>query len=210
MKKLMLIVLLVFVYCSDNKSTPPVSERPGGDKPTPVELLENRFSEKIDSVLPAAKMFTAANGYDESLFFFADLSMHSGVERFAVVSMDRDSVMHKGLVAHGVGGNEWAQHARYSNVPNSLCSSVGRYRIGQKYNGMFGKSYKLHGLDKTNSKAFERFIVLHGYECVPDERPYPQYLCNSKGCPMVSNGFMDVLSNYIDKSKKPVLLWIIG
>ena len=106
--------------------------------------------------------------------------------------------------------NTGHKKAVFSNTPNSLCSSLGKYKIGVKYNGRFGKAYKLHGLENTNNKAYERYIVLHGYDCVPDETLYPEYLCNSEGCPMVSYKFLDTLSGYIDNSKKPILLWIVG
>lgn len=210
MKKLLLIGFVVFMCCNDNKKSRAASSASDPSGSSSLTVLQTTFKHRLDSLLPAVKSFVASNGYNEKLFFFADLSLHSGVERFAVVDLVSDSIRRSGLVAHGVGGTEWAKDARFSNTPNSLCSSVGKYKIGAKYNGMFGKSYKLYGLDKTNNKAFERYIVLHGYECVPDERTYPQYLCNSKGCPMVSHAFLNVLSNYIDASAKPILLWIIG
>jgi len=175
-----------------------------------VADLKERFHQRIDSLIPIAKEFTKLNRYNQQTVFMVDLSMHSWLERFAVVDLKSNSVIHKGLVAHGAGGKYWSKKAVFSNVPNSLCSSPGKYKIGAKYNGRFGTAYKLHGLDDTNSKAFERFIVLHGYDCVPDDSLYPEYLCNSEGCPMVSYKFLDVLSTYIDKSTKPVLLWIIG
>ncbi len=173
-------------------------------------VLKRSFEQRIDSLLPLAKQFTRAHRYNQEFVFIADLSLHSGIERFVIVDLKADSIIHNGLVAHGAGGKYWSKEAVFSNVPNSLCSSPGKYKVGARYNGRFGKAYKLHGLDETNSRAFERFIVLHGYDCVPDATVYPEYLCNSEGCPMVSYDFLDVLSGYIDKSEKPILLWIVG
>lgn len=65
-------------------------------------------------------------------------------------------------------------------------------------------------LDSSNSNAFQRTIVLHAYDCVPDEEVYPQPICNSLGCPMVSYKFLEELTSIIAKSRTPILLWIFN
>ncbi len=52
------------------------------------------------------------------------------------------------------------------------------------YVGTFGKSYRLKGLDKTNSNALKRAIVLHSYDCIPDTETR-NLACLSLGCPDV-------------------------
>jgi hypothetical protein len=94
-------------------------------------------------------------------------------------------------------------------VPNSYSSSVGKYKIGAMYKGRFGDAFKLHGLESTNNKAFQRFVVLHAYHCVPDAPLYPDYLCNSLGCPMISYAFLKRIKKTITASEKPMLLWIL-
>jgi hypothetical protein len=84
---------------------------------------------------------------------------------------------------------------------------LGKYKVGYSYNGRFGLAYKLYGLDKTNDKAFERFVVLHSHDCVP-ETEVKDDICQSDGCPTVSPGFLQYLKPIINASKKPVLLWI--
>ena len=117
-------------------------------------------------------------------------------------------VVSKALVAHGSGSEtDYVDSLKFSNVPNSYCTSLGKYKIGASYIGSFGKSYKLHGLEATNNKAFERFVVLHRYSCVPDaEQSYP--ICNSLGCPMVSENYFLQLDKFILKSNKPILMEI--
>ncbi|WP_153797693.1 murein L,D-transpeptidase catalytic domain-containing protein [Foetidibacter luteolus] len=177
---------------------------------SPIAHQTKAFENIIDSLLLPAATFVKQKGFNEDIVFIADLSVHSGLPRFAVVSLKQKSILHKGLVAHGCGSKLYATTASFSNTPNSYCSSLGKYKVGGKYTGRFSKSYKLHGLEKTNSNALKRFVVLHAYDCVPDEATYPLYLCNSQGCPMVSYAFLTTLSGYIDASKKPVLLWIVG
>ena len=100
--------------------------------------------------------------------------------RFFIYDFEQDSISHKGLVAHG-SGSEIGDSLVFSNIPESYQSSIGNYRIGAKYSGNFGESYKLHGLDKTNNNAYKRYIVVHPYSCVPDEeQEFP--ICLSLGC----------------------------
>jgi len=87
------------------------------------------------------------------------------------------------------------------------CTSLGKYRIGNSYYGKFGLAFKLYGLDKTNSNAFNRFIVLHAHDCMPDTEVADE-VCQSNGCPMVSPHFLKKLEPIIKSAKRPVLLWI--
>ncbi len=137
-----------------------------------------------------------------------DMSVGSGKNRFFVYDLDKDSVILAGLVAHGSCDAGFQLAPGFSNTPNSGCSSLGKYKIGNHYKGKFGLAYKLHGLDSLNSHAYERNIVLHSYGCVPEQETDPIPICNSRGCPMVSPGFLNQLALIIDRSKKPLLLWI--
>jgi len=154
------------------------------------------------------KSFAEKNRYATDLAFLIDMSLPSGKKRFFVYDLQADTVLHSGLVAHGSCNERFLESSRFSNTVNSGCTSIGRYKVGYSYNGNFGKAYKLFGLDSTNNKAFERFVVLHAYTCVPDEESYPQPICNSLGCPMVSYAFLNILEDIIDKAGRPILLWI--
>jgi L,D-transpeptidase catalytic domain len=137
-----------------------------------------------------------------------DMQISSGKNRFFVYDMDNNSVAAAGLVAHGDGSDNGSGKLSFSNTPNSHCTSLGKYRIGSSYNGTFGLAYKLYGLDKSNSKAFDRFVVLHAHSCVPDAEVAPARICLSQGCPTVSPVFLRKLRSFIDGSEQPILLWI--
>jgi hypothetical protein len=155
-----------------------------------------------------AVQFAETNGYSTDHLFLIDMRIASGKNRFFVYNPKCDSVELSGLVAHGNCNSHFLEDARFSNTPNCGCSSVGKYKVGPAYRGEFGKSYRLYGLDSSNSNAFKRGIVLHGFDPVPDHEIYPQPLCNSFGCPMVNRSFLDKVSAIIDRSPKPILLWI--
>ena len=176
----------------------------------PVEVNKDSLQEvRIQSKAEAAKSYLKAHSnFNQRYAILIDMHMNSGKKRLFVYDLDSMKVVSSGLVAHGSGSNtEYRDSLVFSNVPNSYCTSIGKYKIGASYIGNFGKSYKLHGLDATNNKAFERLVVLHRYSCVPDiEQPYE--ICNSLGCPMVSENYFLELDKYIAASSKPLLLEI--
>ncbi|MBE8727467.1 murein L,D-transpeptidase catalytic domain-containing protein [Flavobacterium hungaricum] len=165
------------------------------------------YEEKLKTEVTKMRSFLGkSTHYNSDVALFLDMRLDSGKNRFFVYDLKNNKIVHKGLVGHGSGSETGIRgELKFSNVKNSNCSSLGRYSIGGSYVGTFGKAYKLHGLDQTNSNAFDRNIVLHKYEDIPDEeQPYP--ICNSLGCPMVNEKFFSVLEKTIDTSKKKIIL----
>jgi hypothetical protein len=152
--------------------------------------------------------YASQNGYSTKYCFLIDMSLASGRNRFFVYDLEKRSVVYSGLVAHGCCNERFISQPIFSNTSGSGCSSLGKYKIGALYRGQWGKSYRLYGLDKSNSNAYRRAVVIHGHGSVEDKEIYPRVLINSFGCPMVSYRFLDKLSSIIEHSKKPILLWI--
>lgn len=167
----------------------------------------NGNSSRLKDVKQSLSLYTKKNGFNSSYAFVVDMKEHSGNKRFYVYDLQKDSVLSSGLVTHGYGNNS-QQSVQFSNVIGSNCSSLGHYKIGNAYYGRFGLAFKLYGLDKTNSNALNRFVVLHSHPCVPDDEVYPSNICMSQGCPTVSPAYLQILKNYIEQSSKPVLLYI--
>lgn len=155
-----------------------------------------------------AKKFVVQQGFSRTHCFLLDMRIHSGMKRFFIYNLKRDSVEMAGLVTHGSGSQADSEELVFSNQSNSYCTSLGRYKVGKSYIGSFGMAYKLHGLDESNNNAFNRCVVLHGHDCVPNGDVYPAGICLSLGCPTVSPAFLTRLQQYIDSSKRPLMLWI--
>ena len=176
--------------------------------------ISNRLGEteilKLSGKVIELKKMALEKEFNTQFAFLVDMSLHSGKNRFFVYDISKDSIVKTSLVAHGSGNDGFSLHPRFSNQEESSCTALGKYRVGKSYPGRFGTAYKLHGLDSTNSNAFNRNIVLHSYSCVPEQETYPYPICNSRGCPMVSPAFLKQLQTIIDKSKQPVLLWIFN
>lgn len=154
------------------------------------------------------KNYLAVNQVSNDHCFLLDMRIPSGQNRFFVYNLKKDSVEIAGLVTHGSGLKNITGTPVFSNTPNSNCTSLGKYKIGKMYYGKFGLAYKLYGLDETNSRAFDRFVVMHAHECVPNSEVYPLAICESWGCPTVSPAFLQQLKACIERSSKPILLWI--
>lgn len=155
-----------------------------------------------------AKNYVNEHGFSRNYCFLIDMRVPSGLKRFFVYNLKKDSVELAGLVTHGSGSQADSDELVFSNKSNSYCTSLGRYKIGKSYTGTFGLAYKLYGLDETNDNAFNRCVVLHGHECVPGGEVYPSGICLSLGCPTVSPPFLVMLQEYLDQSRSPVMLWI--
>lgn len=151
--------------------------------------------------------FINENDFNADYCFLMDMSLPSNKKRFFIYDLVGDSVLERGMAAHGSCNKEFLKDAVFSNKPKGGCSSVGKYKVGPKYKGKYGESYLLYGLEESNSNAFSRNIVIHGFKHVPDnETKYP--IGNSLGCPMVSINFLKKIAESVEKSNKPILLWI--
>ncbi len=163
--------------------------------------------ERINSQLNVVKaMVYAGPQYNTKIAFLVDMRIKSGKNRFFVYDLVNNKILDQGLVAHGSGSETGIRgELKFSNTPNSNCTALGRYSVEKCYNGIFGKAYRLNGLDDSNNNALKRAIVLHSYSAVPlDEQDY--YISNSHGCPMVNEEFFKRIEKIIDNSKSKIIL----
>ena len=146
-------------------------------------------------VAPAAidpKLFSKAKAALDSRRWIAhrdvigivDFSSPSADPRFHLVDLLGGSVeSHR--VAHGRGSDP--DHSgyveRFSNDFGSYASSNGAYVTGETYDGKYGTSMKVSGLDWTNNNAESRAIVIHNAWYAEDEvaRDFGK-LGRSEGC----------------------------
>jgi L,D-transpeptidase catalytic domain len=198
------ILFMVCVNCSHKQETK-AAAKPTSAKLTPAVSEETK---RLQTYAAQLHTYAKQKKFQNEFAFLIDMKKASGSNRFFVYSFVKNKIIKQGLVTHGNCGEEFLTETRYGNTVGCNCTSLGKYKIGNKYYGRFGLAYKLHGLESTNNKAFERFVVLHAHSCVPDDEVNPYPICQSNGCPTVSPNFLETLATYIDKSKKPVLLWI--
>jgi hypothetical protein len=114
----------------------------------------------------------------------ADFSKPSSEPRFHVVDLASGAV-ESHLVAHGRGSDP--DHSgfleRFSNDFGSYATSSGTYTTGDYYQGKYGLSMKVRGLDWSNNNAESRAIVIHNaWYAEPDMIDLHGKLGRSEGC----------------------------
>ena len=92
----------------------------------------------------------------------ADFGLHSAKPRFHFVNLERAEVQSY-HVSHGMGSDP--QHdgwlKQFSNTEGSNATSRGAYVTWEWYQGRYGTSVRLGGLDHSNEAALRRYIVMH-------------------------------------------------
>ena len=175
--------------------------------PKTVERLKQKSKEAIT--------FCKASGYNTEFCILIDMNIHSGKKRAFLWDLKKDSILATGMCAHGCGTNPWGETTtkekpKFSNTPDSHCTSIGKFKIGKRGYSNWGinVNYLLHGLESTNTNALKREIVLHSWDDVPEREVYPNGTPEGWGCPAVANGFMKIVDPKLKESEKPVLLWM--
>ena len=168
---------------------------------------------RLKSKAKLAKVYCEKNNLNLDVCILVDMQIHSGKKRFFLWDFKGDSILKSGMCSHGTCDNladyDPYKAPQFSNTPESHCSSLGKYKLGNRGYSTFGihVNYKLHGLEKTNSNAYKRHIVFHSWE-IDDNEIYPNEIAESWGCPAVSNNFMKEMDAVLKTKEKPLLFWI--
>jgi hypothetical protein len=196
-----IIIYLSFASCQGVQVIQTYDER------AEIDRLKMKASEAIT--------FCKQKSFNQDLCILIDMSLHSGRERFLIWDFKNDTVMHSFPVSHGCCNSLWSatftkSSPSFSNLEGSHCSSLGKYKIGERGVSSWGikVKYLLHGLDASNKNALSRQIVFHSWEEVPDHEVYPDGTPEGWGCPAISNSNMRVVDGLLRTAKEPVLMWI--
>lgn len=140
----------------------------------------------------------------EDVITIIDFTKSSVKERFFVIDLKNKKILFSTYVMHGKNSGE-SIPKEFSNVVNSFKSSPGFYKTENTYNGEYGYSLRLNGLEKgINDKAKERAIVVHGSDYAKP-KPGAKKLDRSLGCPAIPK---DVSDKVINEIKNGRLLYI--
>jgi hypothetical protein len=210
-KRYFFIILLFIGACSLQESPKSALEAAGSEIVVPESDFDStRLKKIVPEQLKSLKAFIKSKNstYSNQKAILIDMKIPSKYFRLFVVDLKTEQIISRGLCSHGSGSEiSGTDSLQFSNTPNSYMTSLGMYKVGSAYQGNFGKSYRLIGLEKSNDKAVARAIVLHRYSCVPDEEQfYP--ICNSLGCAMLSENYFEELIPLIDSESKPMILKI--
>jgi hypothetical protein len=200
----LLIISIIFILSS---STPPVATCQASEAGTKEPAVA--FEQYVQSLYETIGL--KKRGLDLDLFRYAligyfnlkkkdaipkegiisiiDFRKSCNESRFYVIDLTRQKVLYQTLVAHGRhSGDIYTRY--FSNKPGSLQSSLGFFVTGDTYNGEYGYSLYLYGMDEGfNDKAKARGIVIHGAHYV-DRSIIKKYgkIGRSQGCPALPAG----------------------
>jgi hypothetical protein len=122
--------------------------------------------------------------YARDAIGIADFSQPSSQPRFHLVDLQNGTV-ESHLVCHGRGSDP--EHSgylqRFSNDFGSYATSSGTYVTDDYYQGKYGLSLRVRGLDWSNNNAESRAIVIHNaWYAEPDMLQIHGQLGRSEGC----------------------------
>lgn len=178
-----------------------------------INWFERNYGNDID--FQSLKEYSNKHGLSENYAVVVDFSKSSGRHRFFVCDLKQQQVVSSSLCAHGAGKGSTIFNPVFSNDVGSNCSSLGHYKItGRHRMSSTGlPSFRLKGLDSSNSNAMKRGILIHSAKLISNYRLgiYPFYLPLDKrissGCFAVDIDMMDIVGDLVEKEKKPILLF---
>ena len=146
--------------------------------------------------------------YDK--FAVVDYGLHSSIKRLFILDVASRTVTSSHHMAHGSGSSDPRDPGKaitFSNRFNSHCSSLGAVSTGGVYYGKYGRSLRLHGLEKgLNDNIYMRTIVLHKSDYVTDRYIKVTGRCGqSWGCLAVDQVVKDGI---IDQLKDGCFIWL--
>ena len=198
-----ILALLVLFGCDKMESKKTEASRPVISQARTISKAEEAHS------------FCRSKNYNTDFCILIDMSLHSGINRLVVWDFKKKSIAQSCLVSHGCCGNPWSmdfsrEKAGFSNIDGSHCTSLGKFRIGDRGYSQWGVNvkYVLHGLESSNRNALKRAIVFHSWHAISDKEVYPDGCPEGWGCPAISNYNFKMIDPLIKSSSRPVLMWI--
>jgi hypothetical protein len=129
----------------------------------PTEVLPNpAYDRKVLEIAARERDRAGAALWRRDVVGVADFARPSTLPRLHFANLE-DGTLRSFYVTHGRGSDRehdgWLK--QFSNVHGSEATSRGAYLTAEWYNGKYGTSIRLLGLDPDNATALERAIVMH-------------------------------------------------
>ena len=165
---------------------------------------------KIDySIFQKAYLgYVQISNKNPGVLIIIDYTKPSNEERFYVLDLNNKKLVYSTRVAHSKNSGLEIP-LEFSDDPNSYQSSLGFFVTLGEYNGAYGYSLRLKGLEENiNANAEDRAIVIHGGDIVEDE--YIKkfgFAGRSLGCPVLPYSLTRQIIDFIKHGR---VLFIYG
>lgn len=183
-------------------------EEPSQAAARSLVALDNTLNPDVARRAVQAIYCAQDQGMDVDKVIVVDMNIQAAKKRlwaFDIKNPSQPRLVINERVAHGSGSdpNSVGKAEKFSNTENSHMTSLGLYKIAERYQGKNGWSRRLDGLfARFNGRARERAVVMHPSTYVTDN-----WVGRSQGCPAVSQKTMDLLEK---AGLKNAVLWIDG
>jgi hypothetical protein len=169
-----------FVYPPSAGADPlaPLAPAPQAAAPAALPGIDPQLLARAKAALDSHKL------YARDTIGVVDFNRPSSEPRFHLVDLLSGRV-DSHLVAHGRGSDPGHSGfvERFSNEFRSYATSNGTYVTGDYYEGKYGLSMRVRGLDWSNYNAEPRAIVIHNaWYAEPNMIPIHGKLGRSEGC----------------------------
>ena len=168
------------------------------------------IKDKIDySIFQKAYLgYIQIQNKNPGVLIIIDYTRPSNEERFYVLDLNKKKLVYSTRVAHSKNSGLEIP-LEFSDDPNSYQSSLGFFVTLGEYNGAYGYSLRLKGLEENiNANAEDRAIVIHGGDIVEDE--YIKkfgFAGRSLGCPVLPHSLTRPVIDFIKHGR---VLFIYG
>ena len=168
------------------------------------------IKDKIDySIFQKAYLgYVQIQNKNPGVLIIIDYTKPSNEERFYVLDLNKKKLIYSTRVAHSKNSGLEIP-LDFSDDPNSYQSSLGFFVTLGEYNGAYGYSLRLKGLEENvNANAEDRAIVIHGGDIVEDE--YIKkfgFAGRSLGCPVLPYSLTRQIIDFIKHGR---VLFIYG
>jgi len=187
--------------------------KPNMEKENMAHLIHKKLG---NSTLSLEALSQALSGFSElkrqgilknqRYLTIIDFSQPSSQKRFYLIDLSQLEIIHQTYCSHGRNSGG-LKATKFSNVSGSYQSSLGFYLTDNSYSGKFEVALRLDGLEKCNSKARERAIVMHGADYATEDflNKNNNVLGRSLGCPALPK---EEAAQVIDKIKNGSCVFI--
>ena len=223
MKKVFLSLCLLLLINNSYAEEKLVTENKSESIQVPVETKPQKMiidvksvydslniKDKIDySIFQKAYLgYVQISHKNPGVLIIIDYTRPSNEERFYVLDLNKKKLVYSTRVAHSKNSGLEIP-LEFSDDPNSYQSSLGFFVTLGEYNGAYGYSLRLKGLEENiNANAEDRAIVIHGGDIVEDE--YIKkfgFAGRSLGCPVLPHSLTRPVIDFIKHGR---VLFIYG
>lgn len=170
--------------------------------------LSKEYYKNLNKLAQNAQQYAKKHNLNKKYCLLVDYSLPSGTPRCFLWDFKNNNLKTEMHALHGSGGGSTPEKPVFSNKINSHCSSLGHYKITKRRGHMFPRGFYMRGLDKTNSNAEARAIMIHPSDWADYYKEYEFIpLGGSLGCVSITTEGINILEPIILKETELLLLW---